>query len=136
MVLAAMASHQVLNEWTRDPREILDTYVGAIRANMLTYSIWAGNNVMIIGRHNRDVFTATRWSKLDVRDYVHERAWVNRGDWASVGKTAVVGKDPDRVHTPALAMEVHWGIAGLHRLGARSGPEALSAHHTCDTLER
>jgi hypothetical protein len=40
-VLAALGPHQVLNEWTRDPREILDTYVGAIRANMLTYSIWA-----------------------------------------------------------------------------------------------
>jgi hypothetical protein len=98
-VLAAMAPHQVLNEWTRDPREILDTYVGAIRANMLTYSIWAGNYVMIIGRQNRDVFTAARWSKQDIREYVHERAWVKRGDWASVGKTAVVGKDPDRVHT-------------------------------------
>jgi hypothetical protein len=24
---------------------------------------------------------------------------VTRGDWASVGKAAVVGKDPDRVHT-------------------------------------
>ena len=98
-VLAAMAPHQVLNEWTTDPREILDTYVGAIRANMLTYSIWAGNYVMIIGRQNRDVFTAARWSKQDIREYVHERAWVQRGDWASVGKSAVVGKDPDRVHT-------------------------------------
>ena len=30
---------------------------------------------------------------------MHERTWVKRGDWASVGKAAVVGKDPDRVHT-------------------------------------
>src|SRR2546426_483555 len=71
----------------------------ASRANMPTYSIWAGNYFMIIGRQNRDVFTAARWSKQDIREYVHERAWVKRGDWASVGKTAVVGKDPDRVHT-------------------------------------
>ena len=89
----------MLNEWTRDPREILDTYVGAIRGNMLTYSIWAGNYVMIIGRQNRDVFTAARWSKQDSREYVHERAWVKRGDWPSVGRMAEVGKDPDRVHT-------------------------------------
>ena len=29
----------------------------------------------------------------------HERAWVKRGDWASIGKASVVGKDPERVHT-------------------------------------
>jgi hypothetical protein len=98
-VLAALAPHQVLNEWTRDPREILDTYVGAIRGNMLTYSIWAGTYAMVIGRQHRDVFAAAGWSKKDIREYVHERARVTRGDWASVGKAAVVGKDPDRVHT-------------------------------------
>src|SRR5207237_9815779 len=37
--------------------------------------------------------------KKDIREYVHERAWVKRGDWASVGKASVVGKDPERVHT-------------------------------------
>src|SRR5690349_15125142 len=40
-VLAAESPHQVMNEWTHDPREILDTYAGAIRGNMLIYSIWA-----------------------------------------------------------------------------------------------
>ena len=98
-VLAALAPHQVLNEWTRDPREILDTYVGAIHGNMLTYSIWAGTYAMVIGRQNRDVFAAAGWSKKDIREYVHERARLKRGDWASVGKATVVGKDPDRVHT-------------------------------------
>jgi hypothetical protein len=66
---------------------------------MLTYSIWAGTYAMVIGRQNRDVFAAAGWSKKDIREYVHERARVKRGDWASVGKAAVVGKDPDRVHT-------------------------------------
>jgi hypothetical protein len=98
-VLAALAPHQVMNEWTREPREILDTYVGAIRANMLTYSIWAGTYAIVVGRQHRDTFAAAGWSKKDIREYVHERARVTRGDWASVGKAAVVGKDPNRVHT-------------------------------------
>ena len=53
----------------------------------------------MIGRQHRETFAAAGWSKKDIREYVHERARVRRGDWASVGKAAVVGKDPDRVLT-------------------------------------
>src|SRR5690606_7750390 len=42
-VLSVESPHQIMNEWTHDPAEVLDTYVAAIRANMLTYSIWEGN---------------------------------------------------------------------------------------------
>lgn len=98
-VIAAGAPHQVMNEWTREPREILETYAAAIRANLLTYSIWAGNYAVVIGAQHRDLVVAAGWTKREIREYVHERARVTRGDWAAVGKRAVVGTHPERVHT-------------------------------------
>jgi hypothetical protein len=100
-VLAAGAPHQLMNEWTRDPRELLETYAATMRANLLTYSIWPGNYAIVIARQHREVLTAAGWSKRDVREYVHERARVTRGEWRSVGKGAVVGGKADDVH-PAL----------------------------------
>ena len=100
-VLAAGSPHQLMNEWTRDPRELLETYAATMRANLLTYSIWPGNYAIVIGRQHRDVLIAAGWSKRDVREYVHERARVTRGEWRSVGKGAVVGRKAADVH-PAL----------------------------------
>jgi len=100
-VLAAGSPHQLMNEWTRDPRELLETYAAVMRANLLTYSIWPGNYAIVIGRQHRDVLIAAGWSKRDVREYVHERARVTRGEWRDVGKGAVVGRKADDVH-PAL----------------------------------
>jgi hypothetical protein len=98
-VLAAESPHQIMNEWTADPREILDTYAAAIRANMLTYSIWAGNYALVIAKQQRDAIAAARWGKADVREYVFEAARVRRGDWRAVGKGAVAGrKDETRVY--------------------------------------
>jgi hypothetical protein len=88
-----------MNEWTADPREILDTYAAAIRANMLTYSIWAGNYALVIAKQQRDAIAAAGWGKADVREYVFEAARVRRGDWRAVGKSAVAGrKDETRVY--------------------------------------
>lgn len=98
-VLAAGSPHQLMNEWTRDPRELLETYAATMRANLLTYSIWPGNYAIVIGRQHRDVLIAAGWSKRDVREYVHERARVTRGEWSSVGKGAVVRGKVDDVHT-------------------------------------
>jgi len=98
-VLSAGSPHQLMNEWTRDPRELLETYAATIRANLLTYSIWAGNYVIVVGRQHRDVLHAAGWSKRDVRELIHERARVKREDWRSVGKGAVVGSKGDNVHT-------------------------------------
>jgi hypothetical protein len=100
-VLAAGSPHQLMNEWTREPRELLETYAATIRANLLTYSIWPGNYALVIGRQHRDVLVAAGWSKRDIREFVHERARVTRGEWCSVGKGAVVGRKGDNVH-PAL----------------------------------
>jgi hypothetical protein len=99
-VLAAGAPHQVMNEWTSDPREILETYAAAMRANMLTYSIWAGHYALVMARQQRDLLAAAGWSKRDLRECVFERARVTRREWRGVGKAAVAGRrDEDRVHT-------------------------------------
>jgi hypothetical protein len=99
-VLAAESPHQVMNDWTRDPRELLTTYVGAIRANMLTYSIWAGNYALIVPRQHRQVLVAAGFTKKDVREFVFEGARVQRRDWRTVGKGAIAGrKDEDAVYT-------------------------------------
>ena len=99
-VLAAESPHQVMNEWTADPREILATYAAAIRANMLTYSIWAGNYALVIAKQQRDAIAAAGWSKRDIREYLFDEARVSRRDWRTVGKAAVAARqDEDRVYT-------------------------------------
>jgi hypothetical protein len=99
-VLAAESPHQIMNEWTHDPKEIVDTYAAAIRANMLTYSIWPGNYALVVARQHRQIFAAGGWSKKDIRDAIHESARVTRREWRTVGKAAVAPrKDEDRVYT-------------------------------------
>ena len=105
-VMAAESPHQVLNEWTHDPEELLDTYAAAVRANMLTYSIWHGNYAIFIARQNREVFSRANWSKEDIRDYMFEKCWVRRKEWRGVGKSAVAGrKDEEQVYRAFNAPE-------------------------------
>jgi hypothetical protein len=99
-VLAAESPHQVMNEWTHDPREILDTYAAAIRANMLTYSIWPGNYAIVVPKQHRQIFADASWGKKEIREYLHQTARVTRREWRTVGKAAVAPrKDEDRVYT-------------------------------------
>jgi hypothetical protein len=99
-VMAAESPHQIMNEWTRDPRDILETYAAAIRANMLTYSIWAGNYALLMAKQQREVMVAAGWDKRAIRECVFESARVKRSDWRTVGKGAVASrKDESRVHT-------------------------------------
>jgi hypothetical protein len=101
-VLAAQSPHQLMNEWTQEPREILETYAAAIRHNMLTYSIWWGNYAIVIAPQHRDPIAAAGWSKRDVREYVFERARVARREWRTVGKAAVAGRKDEAAVYPAL----------------------------------
>lgn len=89
-VVACASPHQVMNEWTGEPTEILETFAAAIRANMLTYSIWSGNYTLVFARQLRDTLASAGWGKDDVRAYVHESARVKRGEWETVGKGALV----------------------------------------------
>jgi hypothetical protein len=98
-VMQVESPHQIMNEWTHDPKEILDTYAAAIRSNMLTYSIWEGNYAYVIPKQHREIFAAAGWTKKDIREYTYEVAFVTRGDWRTVGKAAVAGrKDEGRVY--------------------------------------
>jgi hypothetical protein len=96
-VFAVESPHQIMNEWTHDPREILDTYAAAIRGNMLTYSIWEGNYAIVVPKQHRQIFAAAGWAKRQIREYLFETARVRRSEWRTVGKAAVAGrKDEDR----------------------------------------
>ena len=101
-VMAAESPHQMLNEWTQDPREMLDTVAACIRANMLTYSIWAGNYALVIPRQPRDVFLGAGWSKQDIREYIFDAARVKRREWRSVGKAAIAGRRDEELEYRAL----------------------------------
>lgn len=95
-VMASESPHQILNEWTENPEEILETFAAAIRANMLTYSIWSGNYAIVIPKQLRDIIAAAGWQKYDVREYIYASARVRWGDWATVGKAAVADRrSPD-----------------------------------------
>jgi len=98
-VMQVESPHQIMNEWTHDPREILDTYAAAMRGNMLTYSIWEGNYAFVIPKQHREIFAAAGWSKQNIREYTFEVAHVKRGEWRAVGKAAVAGrKDEEKVY--------------------------------------
>jgi hypothetical protein len=95
-VVSCAPPRQLMNEWTDDPEEVVETFAAEMRANMLGYSIWAGNYVVIVPKQLRDVLAAAGWQKHDVREQLYRRARVRRGDWAAVGKSRLVGNDPER----------------------------------------
>jgi hypothetical protein len=98
-VLAVESPHQCMNEWTQDPREILDTYAAMVKSNMLTYSIWEGNYFMVMAPQHREIFNAAGWSKKDIREAMFEKCQVLRKQWRDVGKAAVAGrKDEDKAY--------------------------------------
>ena len=91
-VMAAGAPRQIMNEWTADPEQILETFAAEMRHNMLTYSVWAGNYVLVIPKQLRDLLVAAGWQKRDIREYIFRSARVVRSDWAKVGKTNIVDR--------------------------------------------
>ncbi len=98
-VMSVESPHQIMNEWTHDPTEVLDTYAAAIRANMLTYSIWEGNYAMVVPKQHRQIFSAAGWDKRRIREYIYETAHVQRREWRTVGKSTIAGlKDEDRTY--------------------------------------
>ena len=105
-VMAAMAPRQIMNEWTTDPKEILETFAAEMRANQLHYSIYGGNYVIVIPKQLREHLQRAGWTKRDIGEFLYERARVRRGEWASVGKGSVVRDRAERVH-PALESPDH-----------------------------
>ena len=89
-VFAAGAPRQIMNEWTTAPEEILETYAAEMRANMRNYSIWSGNYAIVVPKQHRDHLQADGWSKSDIAEFIYRKARIKRGEWAKVGKAAVV----------------------------------------------
>ncbi|MCZ6872414.1 MAG: hypothetical protein O7G88_02620 [bacterium] len=89
-VMACEAPRQAMNEWTHDPEEIVETFAAEMRHNMLTYSVWSGNYVLIIPKQLRELITAAGWTKDDIREYIFRSARVFRHQWATVGKANIV----------------------------------------------
>ncbi len=100
-VFAGLAPRQIMNEWTTDPKEILETFAAEMRANQLTYSIYGGNYAIVVAKQIRDHIQAAGWTKADIAEFLFERARVERRQWADVGKGAIVRDRPGKVH-PAL----------------------------------
>ena len=105
-VMTAGAPRQIMNEWTVKPEEILETYAAEIRANMLNYSIWSGNYVLIIAPQHRQHLEAAGWNKEDIATFIYRRARIYRRDWATVGKGSVV-RDKGDVEYLALPSPEH-----------------------------
>ena len=97
-VVAAGAPRQLMNEWTEEPEEILETFAAEMRANMRHYSIWPGNYTIIVPPQLRAHLEGAGWSKADVARFVFERARIHRRDWARAGKAAVVRDKGDQVY--------------------------------------
>jgi hypothetical protein len=98
-VLAAGSVRQIMNEWTTQPEEILETFAAEMRANMRHYSIWPGNYVIVIPPQLREHLHAANWSKTDIASFIHKRARIHRREWAHAGKGAVVRDRGDTVYT-------------------------------------
>ncbi len=98
-VMAAMAPRQIMNEWTTDPREILETFAAEMRANQLTYSIYGGNYAIVIPKQLREHIEQAGWNKRNIAEFLYERARVRRSDWAEVGKGAIVRDRGEKIHT-------------------------------------
>ena len=95
-VLAAGAPRQIMNEWTTNPEEILETFIEEIKANMRHYSIWPGNYAIVIPPQLREHFENKGWTKLDIRRYVYQNAKIKRRDWNHCGKGSMVLDKGDR----------------------------------------
>ena len=89
-VFAAGAPRQIMNEWTTEPEEILETYAAEMRANMRNYSIWSGNYVIVVPKQHRDHLRSAGWNKSNIAEFIYRKARIKRGEWAKVGKGAVV----------------------------------------------
>jgi hypothetical protein len=102
-VMAALAPRQVMNEWSTEPREILETFAAEMRANQRHYSIYGGNYAIVIPKQLREPIQAAGWTKRDIAEFLYERARVRRSEWAEVGKGAVVRDRGETVHTALMS---------------------------------
>jgi hypothetical protein len=104
-VMASMGPRQLMNEWTHEPEEILETFAAEMRGSQRHYSIYGGNQVVVIPKQLRDILQKARWSKADIGRFLYERARIRRKEWADVGKAAVVRDRGESIYTALDAPE-------------------------------
>jgi len=104
-VLAACAPRQIMNEWTTEPTEILETFAAEMRANLRHYSIHPGNYAIVVPRQLREHLEGAGWDKARIAAFIHERARIKRKEWAEVGKAAVVRDRGETVYAALDAPE-------------------------------
>ena len=128
-VMAAMAPRQIMNEWTTNPREILETFAAEMRANQRHYSIYGGNYAIVLPKQLREPIQAAGWTKRDIAEFLYERARVRRSEWADVGKGAVVRDRGEAVHTRSIRPIICWLLPPAARpaASARSFRPGLGA---------
>ena len=102
IVMAAGAPRQIMNEWTTDPEEILETFAAETRANMRQYSIWPGHYAIIVPRQLREHLAAEGFSRADVGRRLYERARIQRREWTEVGQ-GPSGSGPRRQGISSIA---------------------------------
>jgi hypothetical protein len=90
-VMAALAPRQIMNEWTTDPKEILETFAAEMRANQRHYSIYGGNYAIIIPKQLREHIQNAGWSKRDIADFLFERARIKRKECGDRARPAGEG---------------------------------------------
>jgi hypothetical protein len=105
-VMAAQAPRQIMNEWTTDPDEILETFAAEMRANQRHYSIHSGNYAIVVPKQLREHLQAAGWDKARIAAFLFERARIKRREWAEVGKGSVVRDRGESVY-PALESPEH-----------------------------
>ena len=99
--MAAGAPRQIMNEWTTEPKEILETFAAEMRANLRHYSIYAGNYAIVIPKQLREHLQAAAGARpTSPNSSTSARASTAR-EWADVGKGAVVRDRGDSVY-PAM----------------------------------
>src|SRR3984893_9421811 len=116
-VMGAMAPRQIMNEWTKDPREILETFAAEMRANQRHYSIYGGNYAIVIPKQLREPIERAGWTKRDIADFLYERARVRRAEWADVGKGSIVRDRAQRIHAALEAPDHLLVVAAGGRAG-------------------
>jgi len=144
-VMAALAPRQIMNEWTTQPEEILETFAAEIRANQRHYSIYSGNYAIVVAKQLRDHFRTAGWSKADIGRHMYERARIHRREWADVGKKAIVEDKGDIEYKALRSPESLLVIAGggpaggfgsvippwlAHRTTAVTMPLDIQSHKT------
>lgn len=110
-VMAAMGPRQLMNEWTHEPEELLETFAAEMRGNQRHYSIYGGNYCIVVPKQLRDQLQAAGWSKADIGRFLYERARIQRKEWGEVGKGAVVRDRGESVYT-ALESPEHLLVVG------------------------